>query len=103
METHLRSNATVMVVVGPGVNKQSMAKNDIATTNENNPVNIKILENDEDPNGETLTTKDCVHKIHVNVAINDKVSTFEDTPVVIDVCWRMILIQREKISKCSQQ
>ena len=46
-----------MVVVGPGVNDQPMAKNDTATSNENNPMNIKILENDEYTNDETLTKK----------------------------------------------
>ena len=59
METNLCINATVMIVVGPGVKNQPIAKNDIATTNENNPVNIKILENDEDPNDETLNTRMC--------------------------------------------
>ncbi len=51
------ASATVTVVVNP-VNDPPVAVDDLVITSENTPVNINVLANDTDPDGDTLTVSD---------------------------------------------
>lgn len=47
--------ATVTITVNPPPNRAPTAQDDTATTTRNTPVEINVLQNDSDPDGDTLT------------------------------------------------
>ena len=61
--------ATVTIVVG-AVNDPPVAIDDSGTTPEDTPVTIPVLDNDSDPEGNTLTVTDATDPTHGSVTIN---------------------------------
>ena len=72
--------ATVTVTVDP-VNDGPDAVNDSDTTNEDTPVTIPVLDNDSDPEGNTLAVTDATDPANGSVAINgDGTITYTPDP-----------------------
>ncbi|MGH9921520.1 MAG: Ig-like domain-containing protein, partial [Nitrososphaerales archaeon] len=69
-DVSLDSNiATVSITVKP-VNDPPVANDDIASTNEDTPVNISVLANDSDVDGDTLTVSSVTTPAHGTATIN---------------------------------
>ena len=68
--THLCDDATVSVNVGPNTNDQPVVEDDLAETPEDESVNIPILNNDNDPDGDLLTTESCTNGTNGVTVVN---------------------------------
>ena len=69
------AEAIVTVVVSP-VNDPPMAQDDSASTNEDTPVDIPVLNNDTDPDGDSLTIQSATRPGHGSVSIRGSLITY---------------------------
>lgn len=68
--------ATVNIVVSSGVDNSPVTVDDTATTTTGTPVDVNVLANDSDPNGDTLTISGVGDPAHGSVVQNGDVLTY---------------------------
>jgi VCBS repeat-containing protein len=73
--THISNNAIVTLTVNP-VNDAPIARNDTATTLENTPVIIRVLNNDSDIDGDSLTVISVTQGTNGTVTTNSTTVTY---------------------------
>lgn len=71
--TQLDEDQVLIEVVA---NRQPVAVDDLATTNQNTAVNIPVLSNDSDPDGDTLTVTGFTQGTSGSVSITNNVATY---------------------------
>ncbi|MDQ3906899.1 MAG: Ig-like domain-containing protein, partial [Acidobacteriota bacterium] len=77
---HATSNTSTVTITVNAVNDAPFANNDSATTDEDTPVDVSVLANDTDTEGDALTVASFTQGAHGTVANNNGVLTYTPAP-----------------------